>query len=84
MDMEDGESKVTTVTGVDLASLPFTVEQIKEAIFQCELQIMQIGMEPGKETLGLPDTEAMLQQFAAMTSGLNPQMAPMHHTPANM
>lgn len=47
MDIEDGESKVTTVTGVDLSTLPFSVEQIKEAIYQCEMQIMHIGMDPG-------------------------------------
>ena len=36
---DENETKIITVTGVDLSTLPFSMEQIKEAVFELERQI---------------------------------------------
>ena len=45
------------MSGVELESLPFTVEQIKEAIFELEIQLHMEDMPP--EALAAADPQAM-------------------------
>jgi len=44
---EEGEEmQLVTVTGVELESLPFTTEQIKEAIFELSIQLHMEDLPP--------------------------------------
>ncbi len=61
------------VTGVDVNSLPFTNEQIKDAIFACEQLIRQppLGPVDGQMQQQLfleQDSSAMLQQLASQAN----------------
>ena len=43
---EGEEMQLVTVTGIELESLPFTVEQIKEAIFELSIQLHMEDLPP--------------------------------------
>ena len=57
--MEGEELQLVTVTGVELESLPFTVEQIKEAIFELSIQLHMEDLPP--EVLSGADPQAMIE-----------------------
>lgn len=55
--MDEGEPQIITVTGVDLSTLPFTTEQVKEAVYQLEIMIRMDDLPDG---LMPADQEAIL------------------------
>jgi len=56
---ENEDLQLVTVTGIELESLPFTVEQIKEAIFELSIQLHMEDLPP--EVLSGADPQAMIE-----------------------